>query len=195
MTDERRTPNAPFRPPGIGRYPAPEPKETAKVEAAPAWAIKMQEGINANHTLVVGEMRSLRSDVEELKEWRKTGKHAAVAMPPDGPQTTTSGEVRRISQSDIAQNKAITGLSENQVALSDKVDALDRKATERLDSQDREIALVKTAATTAKDNTVDIKREVTGFFKQHPELGVSLATLLGVIITLATAWLQAKVHP
>lgn len=135
----------------------------------------------------------VRGEVHELRSWKKSVGDSGMMQPfvrPDGPQTTTSGEVRRISQSDLTQNKAISGLSENQVVLSDKVDVIARK----LDASEKKVDALTVSQSVQTGMQTEIRNAVTGWAKQHPEIGISIATLLGVLLALATSWLQ-KVHP
>lgn len=170
---------------GVEKRPLPA---TVQTEKAPEWAIRMQEGLNANHKVVLNQIQGLEGRLDALENWRKTGKHApvtdaAIKLYGDGTRTA-SGEIRRISENDLAQDAKHA----ETLIWRNKTDA-------RLDAQDKVLAETRSIAQASKDNTVDIKKAVGGFMKQHPEIGQAISALIVAVIVLLTLYVQSKAHP
>lgn len=183
MTDDPKKPVPYSTIHGVERKPEPR---TVKVDAAPSWAITMQEGINANHKVVLGQMQSMERRLDDLETWRKTGKHAAVVVAEGGPKTTTSGEIRRVSENDLKQDSIIAQLLTTQAATESKVDALTTTQTTQTEKLTKLEATV--GATDERKMLIleDVHKRATAFI-DSPTGRLLKGLLYLAIATYATA--------
>lgn len=193
MSDEKNPipPGDPRR--TTGRYGPSVEKPTVETPAIPgplaAVLAEIQESVREGFVRINANVDATHEAVDGLRD--RVGRlEEMAAKSRTGPQKTFSGEVRRVSENDMKQDADI-GLAKGDIAaIREEVKEIKNEVTGLKDTQARQTNNISAI----KETNLEVKAAVTGFFRQHPELTGGLATLLGVIITLLTAWFQARVH-
>lgn len=162
----------------------PIEKPTVKMDAVPDWAVKLstkvEEGFrqtNANIDLVTGDVRSLKTDVNELKAWK-----LRVESNPTDPPPLTSERVRMVidahpSQMDLEQQSKLA-----EVIIKDE-------ARDKAIAETRELAEKAAAELKKQSDFMGIGKKGLAWLRSKDARGDIMAavTLIGIAYTALKA--------